>query len=59
MHFVQLKGALVNVAAIESVVDKPGSTATLTFIGGRTLDIPDVTAREIFDLLKKKGMILA
>jgi hypothetical protein len=59
MHFIQFQGALLNVAEIESIIDKPGATSTLTFRGGRTIDVPDVTARQIATLLQKNQMLLA
>jgi hypothetical protein len=59
MHFIQLQGAILNVAEIESIVDKPGATSTLTFRGGRTIDVPDVTARQIAMVLQKNGMLVS
>lgn len=59
MHFVVLQGMILNVAEIESIVDRPGSTSTLTFRGGRTIEIPDSTAKQIAGLLQKNTMILS
>lgn len=58
MHFVRLQGVLVNLAEIETIVDQPGSTAMLTFRGGRTQKVTDEIVKEIVAILQKKGMIL-
>lgn len=59
MHFIQFQGSLLNVAEVESIIDKAGNMSTLTFRGGRTVDIPDATARQIAAILQKNGMLLA
>ena len=59
MQFIVFQGALINVAEIESIFDKPGATSTITFRGGRTQDVPDGVARQITGLLQKNNMVLS
>ncbi len=41
------------------MIDTPDATATLTFRGGQTIDVPDATAKQIASLLQKNGMIVS
>ena len=51
------KNVLVNLEAIESLVNNPDSSSTIRFVSGATQVISDSAAKKLVAFLQNKGFI--